>query len=165
MQRQRLVRELVDSADAHLEIDAGVRGFAGDLEADEQAALASGHRGAAAAAGLGVEADPRRAGMLLDHRARERRADLLIAGEQRHHRRGRAAELLDRSKDKTVHHQAGLHVGHARSIGAVAVDLERPPRRLALGKTVSRWPISRIGRLPKGGKSCSTVAEMASPNV
>ena len=83
------------------------------------------------AAGLGVEADPRRARVLLDHRARERRADLLVAGEQRRHRRRRAAEFLDRGEHEAVHHQAGLHVGDARPIGAVALDLERPARRLA----------------------------------
>ena len=76
----------------------------------------------------------RRARVLLDHRPRERRADLLVAGEQRRHRRRRAAELLDRGEHEAVHHQAGLHVGDARPVGAVALDLERPARRLALGK-------------------------------
>jgi len=76
---------------------------------------------------------------------RERRADLLVAGEQRHHRRRRPAEFLDGGEHKAVQHEAGLHVGHARSIGAVALDLERPAVGSPLGKTVSRCPISRIG--------------------
>ena len=87
-----------------------------------------------AAARLGVEHRARGAREPLDHRARERRADLLVAGEQRRHRRRRAAEFLERRQHEAVHHQARLHVGDAGAVGAVAFDLERPAGRLALGK-------------------------------
>ena len=56
----------------------------------------------------------------LDHLARERRADLLVAGEQRRDRRGCAAELLQRRQHEAIHHQAGLHVGDAGTVGAAA---------------------------------------------
>jgi hypothetical protein len=94
----------------------------------------AGHHRAGATAGLGVEHRASGARVLLDHRPRERRADLLVTGEQGGHRCAHAAELLDRRQHETVHHQAGLHVGHTRAIGAVAVDPERPAGRLALGK-------------------------------
>ena len=55
-------------------------------------------------------------------------------GEQADQRRGRAAELLERREHERVHHQARLHVGDARPIGAAVLDPERAARRLALGK-------------------------------
>ena len=51
MQRQRLVREFVDRADADLEVRARMRRLAGDLEAHEHAALAAGDRRAGARPG------------------------------------------------------------------------------------------------------------------
>ena len=113
--------------------------------------------------GSELKHDPRGAGVLLDHRPRERRADLLVAGEQRHHRRRRAAEPLDGGQHEAVHHEAGLHVGDARPIGAVAVDLERPARRLALRGTRCRGGPS-AGSAGCRGATWPTVAEMASPN-
>src|SRR4249920_854274 len=57
-----------------------------------------------------ITAAPRRAGLLVDDRPRERRADLLVAGEQRHDRRRRPAEFLDCRHDEAVHDEACLHV-------------------------------------------------------
>jgi len=64
-----LVRQLVDGADAHFEVRAGVRGLAGDLEVDEQAALAAGHRRPRARPGSELKHNPRRTRELLDDRA------------------------------------------------------------------------------------------------
>ena len=134
VQGDDLVRDFADGAGALLEIGAGMGGLAGDGEAHEDARLAPGHDGVGRAAGLAVEHEARAFGFRLDRRARGRRADLLVGGDQHDERRRRAAQSLKRRGDKAVHHHAGLHVGDARPVTALALHAERPARRLALGK-------------------------------
>ena len=104
------------------------------LEAHEHAALAAGDDVAGRPAGLGIVHRTRRAAFALDHRARRRRGDLLVGGEQQLDRARRAAEFVECRGDKGVDDQTGLHVGDPRPIGPAALDGERPARHLALGK-------------------------------
>ena len=83
----------------------------------EHAALAPGDDVAGDAAGLGIEHRAGAAGFCFDHRAAFRAADLLVAGEQAEQWGGRAAEFCKRGEHEAVHHQPGLHVGHAGAIG------------------------------------------------
>jgi hypothetical protein len=98
------------------------------------AAFARGNDRAARSPGLGVEHRAGAARLRLDQRAGERRADLLVAREEANERRRRAAEFRERGEHERVHHEARLHVGHARPIGACALGTERPARDLALRK-------------------------------
>src|SRR5204863_5699780 len=75
VQRQRLMRELVDRADTRIEVDAGMCGLAGDLEAHKNPAFPAGDDGSARAAGFGVENSACAPRMPFDDLARERRAD------------------------------------------------------------------------------------------
>ena len=83
VQLDDLAGDLLDRADAVGEVVAGMRRLAGDVEPHEDAALAAGDDAAVRPARLGVEHRAGAARLLLDQRARRRRADLLVGGEQR----------------------------------------------------------------------------------
>src|SRR4051812_40596084 len=129
-----LVRELADRADAGGEIGAGMRGFAGDRDMHEDAALAPRDDIAGRAARLGIEHGARGAPFALDHRPRGGRADLLVRGDQQLDRVRVAAEFVERGCDEYVHDDAGLHVRNTRTIGALVLNRERTPRGLAFAE-------------------------------
>ncbi len=81
-QRQHLVGELDGGVDPEVRLQAGVRGPAGDPQRVERRALAA--RLDRPAVGGRLEDEDGRAvrGLLLDERARGRRADLLVAGDE-----------------------------------------------------------------------------------
>ncbi len=125
-----LAGDLFDRAHPVGEVVAGMRGLAGHLDLHEHAALAAGDDAAVGPAGLRVEDRARAPGLLLDQGARGRRADLLVGGEQRDQRAGRAESLEGRQHDG-IHREPGLHVAAAGTRAAAVGDAERPPCRLA----------------------------------
>src|SRR5947209_17206689 len=95
MQGDDLAGDLLDGADALLEVAARMGCLAGHVTDHEHAALAAGHDRAGRAARLGVEDRPCAPRFGLDYRARGWRADLFVRREQADQRRRRAAEFLE----------------------------------------------------------------------
>lgn len=54
------------------------------------------------------------------------RADFFVGREKAQHREGQRRQLLQRHHHKALQHQAGLHVGHAGAVAALAVHAPGP---------------------------------------
>jgi hypothetical protein len=132
MQHDDLLCEFFDGADAVSVVVAGMRRLAGDIEAHEDAALASGDDAAAWPAGLAVEHGARRACLLHDQFLRGRRAYLFIGGEKRGDRRRRRGESLERGDDEGIDRQSRLHIGAARAGRLAVANAERASDGFAL---------------------------------
>ncbi|MGY3470147.1 hypothetical protein ACVW0I_007018 [Bradyrhizobium sp. LM6.11] len=111
-----------------------MRGFASDGDMHEDAALAPRDDIAGRAARLGIEHGARGASFALDHRPGGGRADLLVRGDQHLDRVRAAAEFMEGGRHEYVHDDARLHVGNARTIGALVLNRERTPPGLALAE-------------------------------
>jgi len=131
VQRKHLVRQGGNRAGALLRIDPGMGGHTLDFKVDAVRALALVDDIATDAAGFGIEHGACTLRDFADASAAGGGADFFIAGKEQLHRGRVAPEARQGLQHKHVHHQAGLHVGHAGAVGPAGFDTERALRRRA----------------------------------
>ena len=134
VQVDHLAREGVDGARALFRVDARVRRDAVHLEIVEERALAARDDVARGAPRLGVEGGERPARQGKGDVARPGRGHLLVTGEKNAQRRGGWLQFREGPRHEGIHHQARLHVRHARAVALATFRAEGAARRRACGK-------------------------------